>query len=104
MAQSTDSMRSAPTSEATSTRNKVDTVGYWRANLRLIAILLVIWFAVSYVPVLIVTMLNQFNILTGFPFGYYMGSQGSLIVFVLLIFYYSWRMAKIDHEFGLDDD
>jgi putative solute:sodium symporter small subunit len=104
MAQSTDSMRSAPTSEATSTRNKVDTVGYWRANLRLIAILLVIWFAVSYVPVLIVNMLNQFNILTGFPFGYYMGSQGSLIVFVLLIFYYSWRMAKIDHEFGLDDD
>jgi putative solute:sodium symporter small subunit len=97
-------MRSAPTSEATSTRNKVDTVGYWRANLRLIAILLVIWFAVSYVPVLIVNMLNQFNILTGFPFGYYMGSQGSLIVFVLLIFYYSWRMAKIDHEFGLDDD
>ena len=104
MAQSTDSMRSAPTSEATSTRNKVDTVGYWRANLRLIAILLVIWFAVSYVPVLIVNMLNQFNILTGFPFGYYMGSQDSLIVFVLLIFYYSWRMAKIDREFGLDDD
>jgi putative solute:sodium symporter small subunit len=104
MAQSADSMRSPKTSEATSTRNKVDTVGYWRANLRLITILLVIWFAVSYVPVLIVTMLNQFNILTGFPFGYYMGSQGSLIVFVLLIFYYSWRMAKIDRQYGLDDD
>jgi putative solute:sodium symporter small subunit len=104
MAQSADSMRSPKTSEATSTRNKVDTVGYWRANLRLIAILLLIWFAVSYVPVLIVNMLNQFNILTGFPFGYYMGSQGSLIVFVLLIFYYSWRMAKIDHQYGLDDD
>jgi putative solute:sodium symporter small subunit len=104
MAQSADSMRSPKTSEATSTRNKVDTVGYWRANLRLIAILLLIWFAVSYVPVLIVNMLNQFNILTGVPFGYYMGSQGSLIVFVLLIFYYSWRMAKIDHQYGLDDD
>ena len=104
MARSTNSIRSAQTSEGASGRNRVDTAGYWRANLRLITILLVIWFAVSYVPVLIVTMLNQFNILTGFPFGYYMGSQGSLIVFVLLIFYYSWRMAKIDHEFGLDDD
>jgi putative solute:sodium symporter small subunit len=104
MAQSADSMRSAPTSETTSTRNEVDTVGYWRANLRLIAILLAIWFAVSYLPVLVVNLLNQFNILTGFPFGYYMGSQGSLIVFVLLIFYYSWRMAKIDRQYGLDDD
>jgi putative solute:sodium symporter small subunit len=103
MAQSADSMRSAQTSEA-STRKKPDTAGYWRANLRLISILLVIWFAVSYLPVLIVNMLNQFNILTGFPFGYYMGSQGSLIVFVVLIFYYAWRMARLDREFGLDDD
>jgi|SRR5687768_5409607 putative solute:sodium symporter small subunit len=104
MAQSADSIRSTKTSETTSTRNKVDTAGYWRANLRLIVILLAIWFSVSYLPVLIVNILNQFNILTGFPFGYYMGSQGSLIVFVLLIFYYAWRMAKIDREYGLDDD
>ena len=81
-----------------------DTAGYWRANLRLITTLLVIWFAVSYLPVLIVNMLNQFNILTGFPFGYYMGSQGSLIVFVILIFVYAWRMGQIDREYGLDDD
>jgi putative solute:sodium symporter small subunit len=83
---------------------KGDTAGYWRANLRLITILLVIWFAVSYLPVLIVNLLNQANILTGFPLGYYMGSQGSLIVFVILIFVYAWRMAQIDREFGLDDD
>ena len=104
MARSADSMRSAQTSEGAPARSKIDTAGYWRANLRLISILLVIWFAVSYLPVLIVNTLNQFNILTGFPFGYYMGSQGSLIVFVLLIFYYAWRMAKLDREFGLDDD
>lgn len=82
----------------------VDTDGYWRANLRLITILLLIWFAVSYLPALFVNQLNQLTILTGFPLGYYMGSQGSLIVFVLLIFYYSWRMGKLDREFGLDDD
>ena len=81
-----------------------DTAGYWRANLRLITTLLAIWFAVSYLPVLVVNMLNQFNILTGFPFGYYMGSQGSLIVFVILIFVYARRMAQLDREYGLDDD
>jgi putative solute:sodium symporter small subunit len=83
---------------------KGDTAGYWRANLQLITILLIIWFAVSYLPVLIVNQLNQIGILTGFPLGYYMGSQGSLIVFVVLIFVYARRMAKIDREYGLDDD
>ena len=83
---------------------QVDVDGYWRANVRLISVLLVIWFAVSYVPALLVNQLNQVSILTGFPLGYYMGSQGSLIVFVLLIFYYAWRMGKLDREYGLDDD
>jgi putative solute:sodium symporter small subunit len=95
-----------PVKRATSSTEakKGDTAGYWRANLRLISILLVIWFAVSYLPVLIVNQLNQIGILTGFPLGYYMGSQGSLIVFVVLIFVYARRMAKIDREYGLDDD
>lgn len=88
----------------TKTRRKFDADGYWKANLRLITILLIIWAAVSYVPVLLVSQLNQIHILTGFPFGYYMGSQGSLIVFVVLIFYYAWRMAKLDNEYGLDAD
>jgi putative solute:sodium symporter small subunit len=101
MAQSAQPLKRATNS---SEAKKGDTAGYWRANLRLIITLLVIWFAVSYLPVLIVNMLNQFNILTGFPFGYYMGSQGSLIVFVILIFVYAWRMAQIDREYGLDDD
>lgn len=83
-------------------RNKADMEAYWRANLRLIVILLLIWFGVSYVPVLFVQQLNQITILTGFPLGYYMGSQGSLIVFVVLIFYYAYRMEKFDREFGLD--
>jgi putative solute:sodium symporter small subunit len=81
-----------------------DLQSYWLANLRLISILLVIWFAVSYLPVLIVNQLNEIGILTGFPLGYYMGSQGSLIVFVILIFVYAWRMGKLDKQYGLDDD
>jgi putative solute:sodium symporter small subunit len=73
---------------------------YWKANVRLITILLIIWFAVAYIPPLIINQLNQIVIL-GFPLGYYMGSQGSLIVFVILIFYYASRMNKLDEEYGL---
>jgi putative solute:sodium symporter small subunit len=101
MAQSAESIKAT---RAEAGAKKGDVAGYWRANLRLIGILLVIWFAVSYLPVFIVRLLNQVNILTGFPVGYYMGSQGSLIVFVVLIFVYARRMARLDREYGLDDD
>lgn len=73
---------------------------YWQANVRLITILLIIWFVVAYIPPLFINGFNQI-VIAGFPLGYYMGSQGSLIVFVLLIFYYAWRMNKLDEEYGL---
>lgn len=75
---------------------------YWQENLRLISILLVIWFAVSYVPVPFVETLNNI-VIAGFPLGYYMGSQGSLIVFVVEIFYYAYAMNKLDAKYGLSD-
>lgn len=83
---------------------QLDKDAYWQANLRIITILLAIWFSVSFVPVLLVNQLNQITILTGFPLGYYMGSQGSLIVFVVLIFYYAWYMDRLDRKFGFYDD
>lgn len=73
---------------------------YWKANVRLITILLIIWFAVAYIPPLMINQLNQI-VIAGFPLGYYMGSQGSLIVFVILIFYYASRMNKLDEQYGL---
>ncbi|MBI1879327.1 MAG: DUF4212 domain-containing protein [Chloroflexi bacterium] len=73
---------------------------YWQANIRIITILLIIWFVVAYVPPLFINQLNQI-VIAGFPFGYYMGSQGSLIVFVLEIFFYAWYMNKLDEEYGL---
>lgn len=73
---------------------------YWKANVRLITTLLIIWFVVAYIPPLIINSLNQV-VIAGFPLGYYMGSQGSLVVFVVLIFYYAWRMNKLDEEYGL---
>lgn len=73
---------------------------YWQANIRIIAILLIIWLAVAYIPPLFVNQLNQI-VIAGFPLGYYMGSQGSLIVFVLEIFFYAWYMNKLDEDYGL---
>ena len=75
---------------------------YWKENQRLILILLAIWFAVSFVPVLLINQLNSI-VIGGFPLGYYMGSQGSLIVFVVEIFYYAYAMNKLDQKYGLSD-
>jgi putative solute:sodium symporter small subunit len=103
MAQSGTSMKRR--SSQTSAEKQAHLDAYWRSNVRLITVLLLIWFGVSYVPVLIVSALNAAipHFLTGFPFGYYMGSQGSLIVFVVLIFVYAWRMEKLDREYGFDE-
>ncbi|MFV9504816.1 MAG: DUF4212 domain-containing protein [Oscillochloridaceae bacterium umkhey_bin13] len=75
---------------------------YWKENQRLIVILLAIWFVVSFIPVLFINQFNQIVIL-GFPFGYYMGAQGSLIVYVVMIFYYAYAMNKLDAKYGLSD-
>jgi putative solute:sodium symporter small subunit len=75
---------------------------YWAENQRLIVILLAIWFAVTYIPVLLVNQLNSI-VIAGFPLGYYMGAQGSLIVFVVQIFYYAYAMNKLDEKYGMSD-
>lgn len=75
---------------------------YWRENQRLIVTLLAIWFCVTYLPVLFINQLNQI-VIGGFPLGYYMGAQGSLIVFVVLIFYYAFAMNRLDEKYGMSD-
>jgi putative solute:sodium symporter small subunit len=73
---------------------------YWKANCRLIGGLLAVWFAVAYLPPLLIDDLSRIEI-AGFPLGYYMGSQGALIIFVLLICYYVWRVRRLDRQYGL---
>ncbi|MCW1967482.1 MAG: DUF4212 domain-containing protein [Anaerolineae bacterium] len=75
---------------------------YWQRNLRLIVILLVIWALISYGAALIAPALNNIVIL-GFPLGYWFGSQGSLIGFVLLIYAYAKIMNKMDDEYHIAD-
>lgn len=76
---------------------------YWRRNLRLMTVLLVIWASVSFgAGILFVEPLNNFEI-AGFPLGFWFAQQGSIIVFVLLIATYVWRMDRLDKEFGIDE-
>ena len=77
---------------------------YWRRNISLMVRLLVVWFLVSYgCGILWVDFLNQFRI-GGYKLGFWFAQQGSIYVFVLLIFYYARRMAAQDREFGVDED
>jgi len=77
---------------------------YWRANLRLLALCMTIWFVVSYgCGILLVDVLNRI-IVGGFPLGFWFAQQGSIYVFVVLIFFYAWRMNRIDREFDVHED
>jgi len=77
---------------------------YWRSNLRWVAFLLVIWFAVSYgCGILFVDELNQFR-LGGFKLGFWFAQQGSIYVFVLLIGAYVLIMNRLDRKFGAKRD
>jgi putative solute:sodium symporter small subunit len=77
---------------------------YWQANLRLMLVLLVIWFSVSFLAgIIFVDFLNQFR-LFGYKLGFWFSQQGSIYFFVLLIFVYTWRMNVLDKKFGVDEE
>jgi len=76
---------------------------YWSYNIKLTSITMVIWFVVTYVAIFFAPQLDKIVIL-GFPMGYYMGAQGSLIVFVILIFNYAFKMNKADKDYGVEEE
>ena len=67
------------------------------------ASLLAIWFVVTYVAGFFARELNTITVF-GFPLGFYMGAQGSLIVYVVIIFFYAVRMNKLDKEYGVSEE
>jgi len=76
---------------------------YWKENLRYLAILLSIWFLVSYVfGILLVDQLNTVK-LGGFKLGFWFAQQGSMYVFVILIFIYVKLMNRLDKKYGVDE-
>jgi putative solute:sodium symporter small subunit len=77
---------------------------YWRRNLSLMFKLMVIWFVVSYgCGILLVDLLNHVRI-GGYKLGFWFAQQGSIYVFVVLIFYYARKMAALDKEFDVHED
>lgn len=75
---------------------------YWSKNLKMTAFLLSIWFIVTYVVSYFARELNEI-VIFGFPLGFYMGAQGSLIVYVLIIWYYAHYMNKLDLEYDVHE-
>ena len=77
---------------------------YWKANLRLIALCLSIWFVVSFgFGIILVEPLNSIS-LGGYKLGYWFANQGSIYTFVALIFFYANRMSKLDRAHDVHED
>ncbi len=77
---------------------------YWKRNLRAVLSLLAVWFVVSYgFGILLADWLDQFR-LFGFKLGFWFAQQGSIYVFVVLIFVYVGIMNKLDREFDVHED
>ena len=78
--------------------------GYWRKNITYVLSLLAIWFLVSYgAGILFADALNNIRI-GGFKLGFWFAQQGSIYVFVIIIFVYVWLMNKLDKEYDVDEE
>jgi putative solute:sodium symporter small subunit len=76
---------------------------YWKRNIRLVLILMAIWATVSFgFGIVLAEPLNAIKI-GGFKLGFWFAQQGSIYVFVLIIFYYVWKMNQLDKEFNVDE-
>jgi len=77
---------------------------YWKANLRIMAVCLVIWFIVSFgFGVILAEPLDNFS-LFGYPLGFWFAQQGSIYTFLILIFFYAWRMNRLDREHDVHEE
>jgi putative solute:sodium symporter small subunit len=78
--------------------------GYWKANIRIITICLIIWALVSFGFGITMRPLLQWWGVGGTDLGFWFAQQGSILVFLALIFFYAWRMNKLDREYGVDEE
>ena len=77
---------------------------YWKANIQLVVLCIVIWFVVSFgFGILFAEPLNAVR-LGGYKLGFWFAQQGSIFTFVALIFFYAWRMNILDRKFGVHED
>jgi putative solute:sodium symporter small subunit len=76
---------------------------YWSRTLNLTLILLAIWFVVTFVMGYFARELNEI-VIAGFPLAFYMGAQGSLIIYVVIIGWYAKKMGQLDREYGVAEE
>jgi len=75
---------------------------YWKANVKLIVKLLIVWFTVPFLGgIVFADALNNIS-LGGYPLGFWIAQQGAIYLFVILIFYYAKKMSDLDDEFSAD--
>lgn len=83
---------------------EADRKAYWKANIRLVTICLIIWFIVAYVfGIILAEPLNSIK-LGGYPLGFWFAQQGSIYTFVILIFVYALQMNKLDRKFNVHEE
>lgn len=82
---------------------KSNAEAYWKANVRLISGCLIVWAFVSYGCAILFRPLLASIPIGGTDLGFWFAQQGSILTFVALIFFYGWRMNKIDKKFGLEE-
>ena len=76
---------------------------YWKANLRLLSGCMIVWFVCSYgFGILLVDQLNSIR-MGGFKLGFWFAQQGAIYIFVALIFFYAWRMNKMDLKYDVHE-
>jgi putative solute:sodium symporter small subunit len=75
---------------------------YWRRNMNLTLVLLAIWFVVTFVMAYFAIPLAEINFF-GWPLSFYMAAQGSLIIYVVVIWFYARKMHQFDEEYGVDE-
>ena len=85
-------------------KDKTHAKAYWQENIKLMLILLSIWFFVSFgCGILLVDVLNQVQ-LGGYKLGFWFAQQGSMYTFVVLIFVYAKKMTSLDRKYGVEED
>jgi putative solute:sodium symporter small subunit len=79
-------------------------VQYWKANLRLILGCLIVWALVSYGFAILLRPVLAGIPVGGTDLGFWFAQQGSILTFICLIFFYAWRMNRLDKQFGLEEE
>jgi putative solute:sodium symporter small subunit len=85
------------------TSEKANAAAYWKANVRLITWSLIVWALVSYGFAMILRPMLAGIMVGGADLGFWFAQQGSILIFIGLIFHYAWRLNRLDKEFGVEE-